>query len=349
MFVTKRVNGYYYLYFNNEISGKRTMVSCKTKKKPEAMKFLFNFKHNSDLPNTADQTVIYLSDLQTEVLKYVNDNLRPGTVLIYKSTLKNLLRIIKDKPIKLITSNEIENYKSIRLKEVSQTTVNIELATMKAIFNIGIRFNWIEKNPAKDIKKIAIPQKQRLCFNEIEIKLILNNCKPLIKNIVTFALYTGMRLNEICNVQWKDINFEDRTINILNKQDFKTKTGKQRQIPVSDEIFKLLNEMLDHNSNGNILNMYDPEKYIFSFKFGLRMRIDYVSKQFKKVLRKLNMNEQFHFHCLRHTAITALIKNNVNINFVKTLAGHQSISTTLGYIHLVTEDLRQAVNKIKFE
>ena len=71
-------------------------------------------------------------------------------------------------------------------------------------------------------------------------------------NIIKFALLTGCRLNEILNVQWKYINFQDRIINIFNKEDFKTKTGNQRQIPVSDELFKLLNEILGQNPNGNI-------------------------------------------------------------------------------------------------
>lgn len=345
MFVTKRANGYYYLYFNVEGSGKRKMISCKTKKKPEALKFLCNLQNNFNTSHTK-QTVLYLTDLQNEILKYVNDNLRHGTVKIYKSTLKHLLRIVKDKPIKLITSNEIEYYKSIRLKEVRQSTVNIDLNTIKAIFNIAIRFNWLEKNPSKDIKKISIPQKQRLCFNEIETKLILNNCNPLIKNLVSFALYTGMRLNEICNVQMKDVNYAEGILSVSNKETFKTKTGRQRQIPTSENLINLIKAIKNHKSD-KILPFYAPEHYLFSIRGGFKLSPNFVSKAFKKVLRKLSMSEKFHFHCLRHTFITNLIKAGVNINYVKEIAGHKDIKTTMGYIHIVTEDLREAVNKIK--
>jgi len=66
------------------------------------------------------------------------------------------------------------------------------------------------------------------------------------------------------------------------------------------------------------------------------------------VLRKLNFPEKFHYHSLRHSFITNLIKSGVNINYVKEIAGHSEIKTSLGYIHIVTEDLREAVNKIKF-
>ncbi|MBK8552806.1 MAG: tyrosine-type recombinase/integrase [Ignavibacteria bacterium] len=45
--------------------------------------------------------------------------------------------------------------------------------------------------------------------------------------------------------------------------------------------------------------------------------------------------------------ITSLIKSGVNKNFVKEIAGHSEIQTTMNYIHIVTNDLREAVNKIK--
>jgi integrase len=347
MFLTKRQNGFYYLFITDEITGKRKMISCKTKFKPEAVKFLSGFKNNSKKLQTNSFKILYLSDLQREVMKYVSDNLRAGTVKIYKSTLILMLRLLKNKPIKLITSNEIENYKSIRLKEVSQSTVNIELSTMKAIFNIAIRLNFLEINPCKYIKKIAIPQKDRLSFNEIELKLLLNNIiDPSLKNIVLTGLYTGCRLNEIINIQWKDIDLNEKVLTIRNKENFKTKTGKQRQIPISDNYYTLLSEMLNVSAEGNIISLFSPERYLFS-RNGFKFNKDTISKKFKEVLRALNFPEKFHFHCLRHTFITNLIKSGVNINYVKEIAGHSEIQTTMNYIHIVTNDLREAVNKIK--
>jgi len=348
MFLSKRQNGFYYLFIKDENTGKRKMISCKTKYKPEAIKFLSNFKNNSQKVLIQNSNVVYyIQDLQKEVLKYVSDNLRPKTFSLYKNAFCDLLRIIGDIPIRFITFSDIEKFKSIRLKEVSQTTVNIRLATIKAIFNLAVKFNFINSNPCNSIKKVSIPQKDRLCFNEFELKLILNNCNnPVMKNLIKFALLTGCRSNEICNVQWKDIDFNELILNIKNKDNFKTKSGKQRQIPISDELLKLLNEMLEQKPNENILSLFNPENYIFSIRYGTRLRIDYVSKSFKKILRKCNLSEKYHFHCLRHTFITNLIKSGVNINYVKEIAGHSEIQTTMNYIHIVTNDLREAMNRI---
>lgn len=215
MFLSKRQNGIYYLYITDENTGKRKMISCNTKYKPEAMKFLSNFKTKSkNLHKKISANVLRLSDLQNEVLKYVSDNLRKSTCQIYIRVFNDMLRIISNKPWQLIRIADIENYKSLRLKEVAQTTVNIELTTIKAIFNYAIWFNWINVNPCISIKKLSIPQKERLCFNDIEIKLILSNSENLLmKRLIKFALLTGCRLNEIweCSMErhkFSGIDFE---------------------------------------------------------------------------------------------------------------------------------------------
>jgi len=347
MFLSKRQNGFYYLFLLDENTGKRKMISCKTKYKPEAMKFLSNFKNTSKtLHKQKSNVVYYIEDLRKEVIKYTSDNLQKSTMQIYRRVLNDMLRIIKNKPVMLITNRDLENYKSVRLTEVKKTTVNIDLKTLKAIFNIALRWNWINENPMKYVKQIITEQKERLSFNDFELKVLLNNIKDTnLKNIVLLGLYTGCRLNEIINIQWKDINLNEKVLMIRNKENFKTKTGKIRQIPISDNLYILLSDMLNVSGSENIITLCDPESYLFS-RNGFKYRKDTISMKFKEVLRTVNFPEKFHFHCLRHTFITTLIKSGVNINYVKEIAGHSEIQTTMNYIHIVTNDLREAVNMI---
>jgi len=351
MFLSKRQNGFYYLFITNDETGKRKMVSCKTRNKHEALKFLSNFRKSVNEPKLNRQIqVAHISDLEKEVLNYVTQNLRRTTCLIYKRVLRDLLRILGNKPLKLISTSDIELFKSVRAKEVNHTTINIELSTLKAIFNIAVRFEWIVSNPCTRISKLRIPQKEKLSYDDVQLKLIIENAKTnLMKRIIRFALLTGCRLNEILNVQWSDVDFASQSLTIRNKENFRTKTGKQRVIPLSNGLNELLREMNFRNDYGNIHQINEASHYIFSLRYGARMRIDYVSKEFKKILRKLRFPEKFHFHCLRHTFITNLIKAGVNINYVKEIAGHSDIQTTMNYVHIVTDDLREAVNKVNFQ
>lgn len=341
----------YYIYFTNSLTGKYTRVSTRTKSKPEAVKFLSDFKNNLktriERAEQEKSKVHYISDLQAEVIKYVSDNMSASNTKLYKTLFKNILEFFGDVPINLITFKDIELYKGKRLETVSKASVNKDLTILKSALNIAISFNWIKQNPAKNVKKVILSEKERLCFEPEQIKLVLNNINnESIKNFVLFALHTGCRLNEVTNIQWRDINLHERLVNIRNKADFKTKTGKIRQVPISDNLYTLLKSLMYDDDNKKIVNFIDPDKYLFCNAKGCRYDKNYISRYFKHILRRLNFAEKYHFHCLRHTFITQLIKAGVNINYVKEIAGHSTIGTTMNYIHISTNDLRDAVNKI---
>ena len=350
MFLSKRNNGYYYLVYKDEATNKRKVVSTKTKLKSKANTYLLTYKRQYDYgnENINHHSNVYLSELRDEVNGYISIHLTPASIQIYNKVFKNLFAIIGNKRLKLITSNDIENYKATRLNDVKKATVNIEIRTLKAIFNLAVKLNFIQHSPVKYIKQFSLPQKERLSFNEAELKILLSAIEDVgLKNIVLFALYTGCRISEILNVQWKDINFRHRTLTIKNKNDFKTKSGKNRTIPISDNLFNLLKTILKLSTSNNIIPLNTPDDYIFKNRWNYKYNRSTIAENFKRYIRKANLNERFHFHCLRHTFITQLIKKGVNLNYVKEIAGHSVIQTTMSYIYIVTDDLRQAMDKIK--
>jgi len=343
MFLFKRSNGIYYLYFDDKLTGKRKAVSTKCKLKTDAIKFVNSFDTEKQ-PSPAAQ-LIYLATLEKEALNYALNNLSNGSYIIYKATFRYLLGIIGNKPLKSITGRDIELYKDTRIKTVKKTTCNIEIRTLKAIFNLALKWNWLNVNPMKDVKEFAIPEREHIAFSNDEITMILNNIKEdYLLNIVKFALYTGCRINEILHIQIKDINQAERIITIGNKEDFRTKSRKIRYIPISDKMLELLKDIL--KQKGNILPLYEPEMYLFNDN-GNKFNKNYISKLFKKKLRLCGLPEKYHFHCLRHTFITNLVKAGVNINYIKQIAGHSDIKTTERYVHIGIDDLKQALNNIK--
>ncbi len=287
--------------------------------------------------------IIKISKHQEEVLRYAQSNLAPSTVRLYQSSFKNLIHFLGNIPIKQITSRQIEAYKAKRAETITKSTVNIELTCIKAAFNLAIKWGYLPASPAKDVSKFRIEEKEILYFTDSELKQVMKIIPPgNIRNIVLFAIYTGCRINEIVHIQLSDIDLLTWVIYIRNKTNFKTKSGRNRVLPVSDNLYSLLNPLVLAKQ----MQAGESEQYLFTNALDIRYNKDYVSKQFKKYLREAGLSEKFHFHVLRHTFITNLIKKGVNINYVKELAGHAELSTTMHYIHIVTNDLREAVNKI---
>lgn len=347
MFLSKSRSGKYHLFYLDE-DGKRHSVSTKTKLKAEAKefekKFVDNLKNsiNEDVP----QKIYYLEDIKAEVLNYTINNLSIQTHKIYQRVFVNMISLLGNIPAKIISVKDIERYKEERTKTVKKMTCNIELKVMKAIFNISTRLGISAANPMKEVKKFLIPEKEKLAFSSEEVKkLLVVIPKSNFKNIVQFGLLTGCRLNEILTLQWQDIDFAERMVIIRNKPNFQTKTGKMRHVPMSIKLHELLNS-LQENKEPNIIDFRTPDKLVFGNPEGKSYSKSYISRSFTKYLKKAHLPNKYHFHCLRHTFITSLIKSNVNINYVKELVGHSNIQTTMAYIHISTNDLREAINKI---
>lgn len=311
----------------------------------------FNCNLNTNLLKSKNKIrVHYLSDLE----KHYEDKLKctysKSTFSIYKGLFKNLINNLGDLPLKSYQIADFEKYKKNRYATLNETSVNIEIRHLKALFNEAKRMNMIEVNPVSNIKKFRINEKSRLSFNGEHINYIISNCLNIdLKEIILFAYYTGCRINEILNIQLEDINYVERIITINNKDDFKTKTGAIRNVYINKEleeiITKRINVLTECDSGNDSNSLVNKKIYLFNNK-NRKYRKDSISKSFKRILRKLKFDERYNFHCLRHTFATILLKEGVNVYELKTLLGHTSIQTTVKYLHTDDKALRIAVNKL---
>jgi site-specific recombinase XerD len=78
----------------------------------------------------------------------------------------------------------------------------------------------------------------------------------------------------------------------------------------------------------------------------MKLNCEFISKQFKKVIRSAELNENIHFHSLRHSFASALVQRNVSLYAVKELLGHENIKTTQIYSHLQKDNLMYAVHSL---
>ena len=351
MFLFKEKSGFYYLYTIDPVSRKRSKISTRSKIKSEALKFLTNYKERpaqeiTPAPNHS------IAEIKEEALKTLKNDITIGTYKIYEASLRVFQKFTANKKAKLISVKDIESFKAFRLQTIKPATVNIEIRSLKAVFNVALRLGLISSNPFLKIKQISLNEKERLCFSDQQIKLLINNAPGHLRPFIILGLNSGARLNELIHLQWNDIDFEDMTMIIRNKegQKFKTKSGKIRKIPINESAEALLRDLLslEKGQYSLITDIRNPEKFILGKQNGFHFDKTYISVQFKKLCRSLNFDEKFHFHCLRHTFISNLVKANVNINHIRQLAGHSDFRTTLIYVHIDTEDLRNAVGKINF-
>ncbi|MBK8550891.1 MAG: site-specific integrase [Ignavibacteria bacterium] len=345
-FLFKRKNfGFWYIGYYDE-SKKLVRISTNEKLRTRADIVHDNFKKKKSKNIVPD--ILYFKDVQDIIFNFIKNNFAPTTLLLYKNAIRNLDSLFGYKPIKSISLIDIEEYKSRRLKAISPVTLNIELRTIRAFFNYCVEFNLLSHNQLSKISQIRIQEKKLLTFSSNEINLILGNIKHTkLRQIVTIGAYTGMRLNEILTLKYSCINLTEKIIEIINTGKFTTKTKKNRIIPVPDTLLDELSVLFFDKSNCTPI-LVDPESYIFSSDGKTPFNKSYATRKFKSVLRKLNLNEDLHFHCLRHTYFSNLSRLNVPVNYIKELAGHSSIKTTEIYLHNFRQDLNNFVSGFKY-
>jgi integrase len=339
--------------------GKWTMVCTKKFNKKEAKEYLEYFKKKFGSIENKRSNFQYvnlnLEQLRNKIFDLFKNENKDIEIIDY--TFKKLILYFgNNKIVDNILPYDAEQYKLLSLKRklvrnanksISSTTFNIELRTLKSIFNKAVKWELILKNPFQKIDFVKVPEKEKKTLTDDEIQRLLKIIdNELIKDVFLFALYTGCRRGEIANLQFSDLDFFNRIIKIRNKEGWTTKTKYNREIPMSDNIYELLFNRFQIKINNDLSKL---NYYIFGKDNGIKYEDDYFTKKFKKYLRKLKISEDIHFHSLRHTSLTNMIKNDVNINFVKEIAGHKKITTTMQYTHIYVNDLRKAVNSVNYK
>jgi site-specific recombinase XerD len=330
MFLSKNPKGIYYLYYK-QANGKRTCVSTRSKRKPDALKFLTEFRINKEDEEQRKYISITLEKFRWEYLKYSESFHTYKTTLTYKTTFNMLLKYLGDIQLIDLTHKKIEEYIQFQIRTNSIHSGRKDLINIKASLNWAVQNNYLLENPSKSIKRIIPPQKLPLYYTREDFQKLLDVIdKEDVKDLVIFAVNTGLRQSELLNLQFRQVNFNNRTI-ILDNQTHITKSKRIRSVPLNETAFNIIQK----RNNGREQNVFTIRES------GIKQ--DWIVHNFKKYVLKAKVNPKLHFHSLRHTFASWLVQKGISIYEVSKLLGHADIKTTEIYAHLRSDDLRNAV------
>ena len=216
-----------------------------------------------------------------------------------------------------ITSLDMENYKRKRMEEKAMPgTIDKELQCLKHIFVKAKEWGKIKENPAVKVKLLRIDNTRLRYLEEEEIKKLVNACSEHLKPIVIVALLTGMRRGEVLGLKWRDIDFNQRVIYLLN-----TKNGEKRAVYMDEIVYTTLIGV----------KRREDSPYVFCKKDG--KPYGNLRRSFANALEKAGIKD-FHFHDLRHSYGSQLAMKGYPLQAIQKLMGHKSIRMTQRYAHL---------------
>lgn len=327
---------YYHLIYT--VNGKRRKITTKQKKKSDALIFLNQFKADREKEQAEKARYLTLDEFRKEYVSLLDGNKSKNYVRNVNLSFLQLEKYLKTDPIlRDIKPRDIENFIADTYKR-AQIASNLYYRILKTAFNKAILWQYIAENPFRFIKEPRIKKNLPLFISDAELDEIVNaTAEKYLQDLFIFGYNTGARLGEILNLQWNSINLEERTIIIKNTKSFTTKSKKERLIPINNTVYNLL-----INRIPKIMGL-ERNEYIFTRKYGIKLNEDFVSKIFKKAVRKAKLNDKIHFHTLRHSTASKLVQKGASLYVVKEILGHEDIKTTQIYSHLSKDSIVKAM------
>ncbi len=313
------------------------------------------------------QTEIAINEFFDKFLEYSQTNHSVNTTKRYRAVIDNFKSFLEENGevalLSKITPEHIDQYKTFRKnswinpngvpvdddsskteftrKGAKSKTINFEIDTLRTIFNIAIKWDYLKSNPTKGITRLKADSKTPRFLTVKESQKILKQCSDELYPIFFTFLHTGMRKGELINLEWEDIDFKRRIIKIRKKDFWRPKTG-EREIPISQKLYDLLSALKKTNDKGL------KSSFVFPHSDGSQIKTK-LRRQLIRIAEEVGVMNLTTLHALRHTFASQLVMNGVDLPTVQKLMGHSDIQTTMIYAHLAPDHLASAVEQLKFD
>lgn len=278
-----------------------------------------------------------------------------STYANYSRLLRNhIFPAIGKIPLGKLTKEDIQQLiETLIVKGLSVGSIHLIFTILNSQLKMAVDEGCMIQNPCEHV---TLPKKGKSRIHALTV-LEQKKMEQLFNDSqagapVIIALYSGMRIGEICGLKWSDIDFAERLIyvrrtltRVPDEDSFEHRTQlieeqpkteeSNRVIPIAEKLYSYLSQ----------LSKTSQSDYVISYQ-GRRVEPRTVNYRYKKVLSGTGL-EKFHFHALRHTFATRCVENGVDIASVSRLLGHASIKMTLDtYTDSMMEKRREAVSKL---
>jgi integrase len=281
---------------------------------------------------TLDESKTF-DDLMNLLINYSQKNCKSKA---YLSSAKVLNGFFGSYSLSEITPRLWKQFRDMREAEgIKPSAINRDLAAFKRAFNLACseEYGWFKSNPVSSIKQEKGVTKRDRWIGKEEEDILLSNSPSWLREIILFALNTGMRRGEILNLSWKAVDLPRRTITVME-----SKNGEKRTIPMNETVYALLKEKGKIRLIGRDWVFRSPLSKARLFNQALE-------RAFSNCVKKTGI-EDLHFHDLRHSFGTRLSQKGEDALTIKALMGHKTLLMTSRYVHHNVESLRKAVGNL---
>jgi len=289
--------------------------------------------------------------------------LKPKTWICYEGSMRNhVLPKFGQLCLDEVTRPKMKEFVAELVgKGLARDSIRLVLSSLRIVYNQAIEDKVVSANPAQRLgtfyRQASVKHEEITPLTEEESLLFLGTTlKYRSKQYPLFlcALHTGMRSGELAGIQWPDIDWHGKFLEVRRQvvlgevTNLKTKSGRRR-VDLSDDLLETLSNLRRQiQEEAMRKGRNEIPKWIFSNRQGNFLDISHVKRyHFKRVLRKAGLRD-IRFHDLRHTFASQLLCNGANILYVSQQLGHANPQITMKiYSHWIPNDnQREVMNRL---
>ncbi|MBQ7461213.1 MAG: tyrosine recombinase XerC [Bacteroidaceae bacterium] len=226
------------------------------------------------------------------------------------------------------------------------TSVRRRLSSLRSFYKFLLRRNLVTRDPVHSIPGPKVEKKLPAYVRETEMDKLFDGdffgegYQGIRDRMILLTFYsTGIRLSELVGLTDKDVDLDQMQLKVTGKR------NKQRIIPYGDEYGDSLRQYLVERDTFAKQLASDDRSLFLDERSAQRMTPAKVRSIVKKYLSMVTTQQRNSPHVLRHTFATAMLNHKADLQSVKELLGHESLSTTEIYTHTTFEQLKEMYNQ----
>ena len=247
---------------------------------------------------------------------------------------------------KTVSSDVVRSWVvSLQEKGMKPSGACLRLSAVKAFYRFLLKRGLIEIDPAYGVRA---PKKARplpYFIREKDMDHLLDDITfpdtyegKRDRTMVSMLYSTGMRASELINLNLSSVDLQEAVVSVVGKR------NKQRLIPMVPELVQDVRDYLQ--ARERFLAGKEPTEALFLGNAkGDRMIYQHLRLIVRDVLSNVTMQSKRSPHVLRHSFATSMLNHSADLQSVKELLGHQSLSTTAIYTHTTFEELKKLYNQ----
>ena len=238
---------------------------------------------------------------------------------------------------------------AVIINDNKAVTRNRKLFAIRSFYKYLLNYDIVEKNPAKAIESSKTENRLEPIYLKLEeakkfIQAInehagINKLRDLA--IVKLFLYAGLRISELVNLDFDNIDFDDGSIKFYGKG------SKERYVPLHNDVVLAIRHYMKERNSIKIKER-EARQAVFISRHGKRISPRTIQLFVKKYAKKAGLSraDKITPHKLRHTFASTLYRKTKDIKIVQDLLGHENLSTTQIYTHVDTEEKKSAIDEM---